>query len=117
MSKKFPNAFISAFTYCLHCLASDLGDTTPPVVTVPSGTITREVEVGTLGTNVFYTEPTATDDSDTVFLLSRTAQPGDFFPVGVTVVMYVFRDPSGNPATVTFMVNVVEGTTFPFLPF
>ncbi|XP_063960800.1 mucin-17-like [Lytechinus pictus] len=88
-------------------------DTTPPVVTVPSGIITEQVEVGTPGINVFYSEPTATDNSGTAILDSRTHQPGDFFPVGQTIVTYTFRDPSGNPATGTFTVNVVEVDTTP----
>ena len=91
------------------CLLSSLVDTTPPVVTVSSGTITQAVELGTPGTTVFYTAPTATDNSGTALFVSSSAQPGDFFPVGQTVVTYTFQDPSGNPATGTFTVNVVEG--------
>ncbi|XP_030829233.1 mucin-3A isoform X32 [Strongylocentrotus purpuratus] len=88
-------------------------DTTPPVVTVPSTTITRQVEVGSSGVNVFYTEPTATDNSGQAILTSRTNQPGDFFPVGQTTVTYTFQDPSGNPASATVTINVIEVDTTP----
>ena len=95
--------------HLLHALLSSLVDTTPPVITVPSNTITRVVELGNSGVNVFYSEPTASDISGTANLVSRTAQPGDFFPVGQTVVTYTFQDPSGNPASGTVTVNVIEG--------
>ncbi|XP_041472918.1 hyalin isoform X10 [Lytechinus variegatus] len=88
-------------------------DTTPPVVTVPNGIITRQVEIGTSGIIVFFSEPTATDNSGTAILDSRTHQPGDVFPVGQTIVTYTFRDPAGNPATGTFTINVVEVDTTP----
>ena len=76
---------------------------------MPSNTITRQVELGTPGVSVFYPEPTATDISGTANLVSRTAQPGDFFPVGQTDVTYTYEDPSGNPASGTVTVNVVTG--------
>ena len=78
---------------------------------MPSNTITRQVELGTPGLNVNYPEPTASDISGTANLVSRTAQPGDFFPVGQTEVTYTFQDPSGNPASGTVTVNVVPGKT------
>ena len=84
-------------------------DTTPPTINVPSNTITRQVELGEPGVNVEYQEPTASDISGVANLVSRTAQPGDFFPVGQTVVTYTFQDPSGNPASGTVTVNVVPG--------
>ena len=76
---------------------------------MPSNTITRQVELGTPGLSVVYPEPTASDISGVANLVSRTAQPGDFFPVGQTVVTYTYEDPSGNPASGTVTVNVVEG--------
>ncbi|XP_030829083.1 mucin-17 isoform X7 [Strongylocentrotus purpuratus] len=100
-------------TSCTFTITVFSVDTTPPVITVPSNTITRVVELGNSGVNVFYSEPTASDISGTANLVSRTAQPGDFFPVGQTVVTYTFRDPSGNPATGTVTVNVIEVDTTP----
>ncbi|XP_072172386.1 uncharacterized protein [Diadema setosum] len=103
----------NANTNCVFTVTITAVDTTAPVITVNSGSIVRQVEVGSPGTTVTYTEPTATDNSGTVFLVSRTAQPGDFFPVGSTVVEYVFADPSGNTATGTFTVTVVEVDSTP----
>ena len=83
-------------------------DNTAPVVS--SESITRQVEVGTPGIAVNFPEPTATDNSGSVFLVTRTAAPGDFFNVGQTIVVYTFTDAAGNTATGTVTVNVVEGT-------
>ena len=111
----FPSRDPSCF-HLLHALLSSLVDTTPPVITVPSSSITRVVELGTSGVNVVFPEPTATDISGTANLVSRTAQPGDFFPVGQTDVTYTFQDPSGNPVSGTVNINVVEGKILvPFL--
>ena len=85
-------------------------DTIAPVVTVSSSSITRQVELGTPGIEVNFPEPTATDNSGTAFLVSRTAAPGDFFAVGQTSVVYTFSDAAGNTASGTVIVNVVEGT-------
>ena len=82
-------------------------DTTPPTVTCIND-IVQVVELGTSGTQVFFTEPSATDISGQVSLLSRTNSPGDTYPVGVTTVTYVFVDNAGNtadPCTFTITVN------------
>ncbi len=71
--------------------------------------ITVTVPLGSPGRTVDYPEPTATDNSGIATLVSRTRAPNDFFPVGSTPVTYTFSDPSGNTASVTFNVNVVEG--------
>ena len=70
--------------------------------------IVQTVELGTAGTQVFFTEPSATDVSGQASLLSRTNAPGDTYPVGVTTVTYIFVDNSGNaadPCTFTITVN------------
>ena len=85
-----------------------LVDGTPPVVT-PVEDITVTVPLGSPGTSVNYQEPSATDDSGTATLVSRTRAPNSFFPVGTTPVTYTFSDPTGNTASVTFNVNVIEG--------
>ena len=83
-------------------------DNTPPTIT-PLNDITRTIPIGTGGTTVSWTEPTATDDSGTATLQQRTNAPGSFFPVGTTQVTYTFGDPSGNTASISFNVNVIEG--------
>ncbi len=74
--------------------------------------ITVTVPSGSPGRTVNFEEPTATDNSGIVTLVSRTRQPNSFFPVGSTPVTYTFSDPAGNTASVTFNVNVIEGMQF-----
>ncbi|MBI5386699.1 MAG: HYR domain-containing protein [Verrucomicrobia bacterium] len=61
---------------------------------------------------VTWTPPTATDNCTAPQNISRTSiwNPGDAFPVGNTLVVYVFRDAAGNPATCTFTVTVTDTT-------
>ena len=107
----FTKATCFSLLVCIfHHSLSSIVDTTAPVVTVTSSSITRQVELGTPGIEVSFTEPTATDNSGTAFLISRTAAPGDFFAVGQTTVTYTFSDAAGNTASGSVIVNVVEGT-------
>ena len=72
--------------------------------------VVRTVELGTAGVEVFYTVPTATDISGTEQIISQSQDSGDFFPVGVTRVTYIFADASGNVApTCSFNVTVNTG--------
>ena len=95
-------------------------DGIPPVITAPDGTpnpptgttVTADAPCNSQGTTVIFDEPTATDNSGTVTLASRTHTPGDFFPIGNTEVTYVFEDSAGNSASYTFTVNVREGNIF-----
>ncbi|XP_071826210.1 uncharacterized protein [Apostichopus japonicus] len=82
-------------------------DVTPPVISGCPSDIFRTVEIGTTGFTVFWTEPTATDDSGTAFLVSQSNSPGVFL-VGTTTVTYRYADPAGNEAVCTFDVIVQE---------
>ncbi|XP_072051694.1 uncharacterized protein [Amphiura filiformis] len=82
-------------------------DSEPPVVTGP-GTVQVETPLNSGGTNVFFSELTATDNSGMTTLVERSHTPGQFFPTGTTTVTYIFRDPSGNRATYDFDVIVDE---------
>ena len=82
-------------------------DTIPPVIACLND-IAQTVSTGVAGTTVTWTEPTATDNSGIVTLTSRTHAPGTFFVVGTTAVTYEYTDGSGNSATCTFNVNVIE---------
>ena len=91
-------------------------DGIPPVITGPGGTtgstgnpVRVNTDCATSGTTVDFNEPTAIDNSGTVNLISRTHQPGQFFPVGTNPVTYRFADPSGNVATFQFDVIVTQG--------
>lgn len=82
-------------------------DRIPPVINCP-GLFVQETTV-TTGTVVNFPEPTATDNSGSVSLVSRVPVPGSVFTVGDTLVTYIFQDPSRNPATCRFIVSVIVG--------
>ena len=92
-------------------------DGTPPIITTgpngnpnPTGAVvTATAECTTTGTIVTYTDPTATDNSGTAIISSRTHNSGQFFPFGITPVTYTFVDSSGNSVPYTFDVVVEEG--------
>ncbi|PIK56482.1 putative hyalin [Apostichopus japonicus] len=88
-------------------------DTIPPVVACVGLDVTENIPLNGFGTTVQFREPTATDNSGTVNLQSRTNNPGQFFQSGSTTVTYIFEDPSGNTATCTFCVDVVEVDNIP----
>lgn len=82
-------------------------DTTAPVVSCIND-VFQSVGSSSTGTNVAWTEPTATDDSGSV-AQTRSVVPGSFFSVGTTLVTYTFSDPSGNSASCSFNVRVLVG--------
>ena len=89
-----------------HCL-STVDDVAPVIVCVED--ITQTTPLGTGGITVSWVEPTATDNSGSVSLSSRSHAPGSFFSTGSTQVTYVFEDPSGNSGVCAFFVTVNEG--------
>ena len=70
--------------------------------------ITRTIEISTGGTTVSFNEPTAYDNSGTANLYSRSHRPGLYFVTGTTIVTYTFEDPSGNRASCSFKIIVIE---------
>ncbi len=82
-------------------------DDVAPVINSQDTTVT--VPLGSPGRTVDFAEPTVTDNSGSASLVSRTRSPNDFFPVGTNPVTYTFTDPSGNTASTTFNVIVIEG--------
>ena len=56
--------------------------------------------------SVYWTEPTALDNSG-VQTLTSSHQPGDVFAVGNTTVTYTATDASGNVAMESFTVMVI----------
>lgn len=63
-------------------------------------------ETGSCGAVATWIPPTQTDNCGAS--LSSTSVPGDFFPVGATVVEYTATDTSGNQATCSFTVTVAD---------
>ena len=80
----------------------------PPSVNGCPSEIIATAELGTSGTAVNWTEPTATDESDNVHVI-KSHQPLETFPIGSTGVAYIFRDPAGNTATCHFIITVEAG--------
>ena len=66
------------------------------------------VETGTQQKSVMFIKPSAADTSGNVTLVKHDYNPGDVFPIGSTVVEYVFADDSGNTASCSFIVVVHE---------
>lgn len=93
-----------AFLFCFFAV-----DNTPPTVLNCPGNILRTVELGVTSLPVSWVEPSATDISGVVSLASRSHAPGDSFPIGPTVVSYVFLDSSSNDAPCAFTVTVTTG--------
>lgn len=85
-------------------------DTENPVVSCIAD-ITRTVPIVSSGTAVFWTEPTATDNSGVVSLQQRSHAPGDFFAPGTTQVTYIFIDPSGLRGNCVFTVTINRGNS------
>ena len=54
---------------------------------------------------VTWTAPTASDNSGSVTLTSNH-EPGDTFPIGMTVVRYIATDPDSNAAMTSFTVTI-----------
>ena len=84
-------------------------DMTPPVISnCPSDTIIP-VASGTTSATVNWVEPTATDGDGLTPTVARSHAPNTAFPLGPTVVNYIFRDSTGNEANCNFIVTVAEG--------
>ncbi|XP_072014192.1 hyalin-like [Amphiura filiformis] len=86
-------------------------DRDPPVCECGED-ITRTIPLpqvgGVGGTNIVFTECTATDNSGTVSLEDRSHTPGQRFTTGTTEVMYEFSDPSNNRVSCSFRITVIE---------
>lgn len=53
-------------------------------------------------------EPQAVDNIGLTVSVETDFTPGHCFPLGMTTVIYTFRDPSGNSAICRFVVNIME---------
>ena len=84
-----------------------MDDVAPVVLCIDDIVETIGVNIG--GAQISWVEPTATDNSGVVNLLSRSRTQGQFFVVGDTDVVYRFADGAGNVAECAFVVSVVEG--------
>ena len=84
-------------------------DRTPPVASCPAD-IVREVSLSQTRIQVFFTAPTATDNSGVVpTITAQSHATTDFFNLGNTQVTWTFIDASGNQDSCTFNVNIIQG--------
>jgi uncharacterized delta-60 repeat protein len=88
-------------------------DTTPPVLAnVPDRT---ERATSAAGAAIFFTAPTATDDTDPTPDVSCTPTSGSTFPIGTTTVNCSATDDAGNSSLSTFRVTILPpGPTVQF---
>ncbi len=83
-----------------------VNDTTPPTFTSVPNAITVNAAAGQCGATVTYSAA-ATDNCSTA-TISSTRASGSLFPVGTTTVTLTATDGSGNQATRSFTVTVVD---------
>ncbi|MEO1515349.1 MAG: HYR domain-containing protein [Bacteroidota bacterium] len=76
-----------------------------PVISNCPTDLTMDNDSGQCGANVNWTPPTATDNCQLNGLTSNF-NPGDFFPVGTTTVVYTAVDGSGNESSCQFTITV-----------
>ena len=84
-------------------------DVDPIIANCPS-TITVYTEATTCDAVATWTAPTATDNCTDAAAITwaSTSNPGATFPLGTTAVTYTATDASGNNATCTFDVIVID---------
>ena len=79
------------------------------MVTCP-GNIERTVEVGQEGPfQVTFDDATAMDTSGVVNMLNRSHDSGSDFPIGQSVVTFIFEDGSENVNNCSFLVSINAG--------
>lgn len=74
----------------------------------PDNILVLNTDMGECGATIFWPDPMASDDCDTSIMLTSNFEPGDFFPVGDTTVVYTATDDSGNTSTCEFIVTVED---------
>ena len=83
-----------------------IDDDAPTISALPV-LLSAVTEPDLCGATVNWAAP-STNDNCGVVNLTSTHQPGDFFPLGSTVVTYTATDQSGNNGTRTLTINVSD---------
>ena len=97
----FGNAAVCTFTITV-------ADLNPPVLDTCPENIIVTASVDSCGAFVDWAPPSAVDDCTPDVQVSSGYNPGDFFPVGETTVVYEAEDIGGSTATCSFTVTVSE---------
>ena len=95
-------------TFYVHII-----DVTDPKVLCPDN-ITVSNAAGQCGANATWDAPSTFDNCAGSSVPTATHNPGDFFPIGTTIVTYTIEDGAGNTAICSFSVTV-EDTEDPVL--
>ena len=85
-----------------------VADVDQPVISDCPADILTTNDPGNCSAVVTWTAPTA-DDNCAVDSFISSADPGDVFPVGTSLVEYAAADSAGNSSTCSFNVIVVDG--------
>lgn len=83
-------------------------DDVAPIVVCPENSVQTVLE-GVDNAYVTFDLPTVTDNNGATNLVSSTANSGDAFPVGTTVVTFNYADTNNNEASCSFSVTVLTG--------
>ena len=84
-----------------------ISDAEPPVLRLP-GDLSILADLGQLAGAIAYPAATATDNSGATVTPTCTPASGSVFALGTTPVACTAADPSGNAATGSFAVDLVE---------
>ena len=85
----------------------EVTDQEAPTLATPLLDRQQTADPGVCGAIVNFDPPVATDNCG-IATVTSSHSPGDFFPVGTTVVTYQFTDLFGHVASVFFPVTVVD---------
>ncbi len=83
-------------------------DVTPPVITCPSNTTVGRDAPDMCNATVTYTAPVGTDACAVSTTMTHGLVSGSVFMLGQTAITYAATDSSGNTASCTFVVKVLD---------
>ena len=83
-------------------------DTTAPMITCPADISLNSTTSPVCGANPSWTVPTASDNCDMNVQVTSSFTPGDFFPLGTTIVTYYAEDNAGNIDSCKFNVTISD---------
>ncbi len=84
-------------------------DTINPIITGLPAVINIDALTDTCGIEVDWLSPSVFDNCS-VFTITNTEEPGEFYSTGNHEVIYEAIDPSGNVTSHSFMINVIDNT-------